>query len=200
VELLTPLLKVEDFFELDFSKRILKNKRDERRVFISGAKAFATIQEGLYAQFPTDAPVILRQMGVSYGEALAKKNQNSEDQNTSMEIGIIADLQVLAAVAGWGKISISGDIAHDSEVNVIVSDCFFCSFPPSYSSKGPRCYFLVGVVQGVVDQLFPEEFIASESKCTSTKDKFCEIALRRRENTAQPYTDDLPISRHRLPL
>jgi predicted hydrocarbon binding protein len=174
-----PSLRVEDFFELDFGRGVLRNKHDKRRVFIIGAKAFRTIQEGLYARFSTSAGGILHQMGRSYGEALAG-NQLLSEQDT--HVGIIADLQVLAKVAGWGKISINGDFLLDDEVKLIVDDCVFCTATSSSNAHvdKPRCHFLVGIVQGIVDRLFPEQFIASESKCMYLEDVYCEITLLRK--------------------
>ncbi|MBI4258579.1 MAG: hypothetical protein HY619_06455 [Thaumarchaeota archaeon] len=164
--------RVTDFFELDPDRGVLRNRFDKGRVFILSANAFRIIQEGLYEAYSTGGPAILHQMGRSYGRALARNKIAGET-----EVKFVTDLQMLGSAAGWGRIELTGSITSDKDSKLVFRNCVFCAASPS--SNKPECYFLVGMVQGVSDEVFPNRFKAFEENCMRKGDKNCEIILHR---------------------
>ncbi len=176
---MTETREVKDFFELDFRRGVMRNKYDGARVFVIAAKAFRTIEEGLYRSFSTGAAVMLRQMGYSYGKALAGRQRSLE---SGSNIAIVADLQAVALAAGWGRVSLPGDPLSDNNLKIIVEDCVFCTHYRQDVGE-PRCHFLVGLIQGVAEELFMNQFIASETRCVRIGGPFCEIELTRKTDS-----------------
>lgn len=163
---------IDDFYELDFSKGIIRNKFDKGRVFIISAGTFGIFQDEIYRASTKDAPHLLQGIGRAYGRALAHVRSSQ-----GLNVGAVVDLQVLASVAGWGKVSVIGNLNSDPEPKLTVKDCIFCS--PPYKRSIAKCDFLAGVVQGVADELFPKEFKVSEGRCIGMGDEFCEMKLQR---------------------
>ena len=149
--------------------------------FLIPSDSWATIRDGLHERFGSGAWIILRGMGQSSGQFIAKQVKmtaaaapTSSQETTPGEL--FTSLSKLAAIVGWGKVSIWGDLSSGREVVVTIRNCPFCEQLRVTGEE--ECYFYAGVVQGVVDELYGGSHNARETRCRAKMGDVCEIIAR----------------------
>ena len=139
------------------------------RVFLVGSDGWDTLQEGLYKKFSSGASVIILEMGLYYGSTVASTSV-IDSQSGESRARSIANLCGLITNAGWGTLSLSGDLEEGSNIVVFVKNCVFCNKNhPNYP-----CNFLRGVGLGLVTALYQQPY-KSSSNCSVKEEHFCKI-------------------------
>jgi predicted hydrocarbon binding protein len=146
-----------------------------RRVFIINAHAWGLIEDDLLAHFHKGASPLLLEMGTAYGRAIALDYRSVEGDPEN----VTSFFEHLGLASGWGRFSISGDLAKGSKITVKVSDCVFCESRNLSAGSNDQCHFIVGVCKGIADVVFGFPHFASETKCRSRGDGLCEIVVGR---------------------
>jgi predicted hydrocarbon binding protein len=169
-------LKIEDYFLSEYDIGVIRSKGSKARVFILASHAWATMEKELTEKLSKSAPIILRHIGKSYGQAIAHEltapGRSREEQLDS--------LRSLAAAAGWGLVRIKGDTEHGKGMNVEVRQCVFCQH--SVRMGDASCHFLGGVISGVVDGLYDIETRAVEVRCVCKGDDSCSFTMEAARN------------------
>jgi predicted hydrocarbon binding protein len=111
-------------------------------------------------------------MGASYGKAIVKDARSIFKES----VPIVDYIINLAETAGWGKFSISGDKNSGKDISVTVTDCIFCC---EGSVNGDQsCDFLVGVIHGILDELYERPHIVVANEHHHGEYNTCKIALK----------------------
>ncbi len=138
-----------------------------------GSDGWDSLQEGLYKKFSTGASVIILEMGFSYGKTVASQSA-MDDQSGEARARSIANLCGLITNAGWGTLSLSGDLEEGSNIVVFVKNCVFCNKNhPAYP-----CNFLRGVGLGLATTLFQQPFKSSSNCSVGKEEHYCKIELQ----------------------
>ena len=106
-------------------------------------------------------------VGSSFMEEMKKLDPNPEV--------ILTKLPEVAAASGWGRFTITGDVKLGRDVTFSVSRCPFCH--RIEHAETPICDFLVGVLNGLSDNLFQRPHEAKETKCIPMKSEVCEVTI-----------------------
>jgi len=164
------MVALQDFY--DFAGLgVIRSKGARRRVFFLAGRMWATMEGELFKQFSTGAAVILSGMGRTYGVNLAKEAKMTDPTPSRvMEV-----LKTLAAVSGWGEISLGGDWKAGRKFQVSVKNCILCSESEKRSS--PSCHLLVAICLGAADEAFGIKHTAVETKCIRTGADLCVISI-----------------------
>ena len=150
----------------------IRNKSTNSRVLLVGSDGWDSLQEGLYKKFSSGASVIILEMGISYGTTVASQSV-LDSQSGESRARSIAHLWGLITNAGWGTLSLSGDLEEGSNIVVFVKNCVFCNKNhPNYP-----CNFLRGVGLGLATALFQQPY-RSSSNCSVKEEHFCKIELQ----------------------
>lgn len=149
-----------------------------RRVILLAAHSWATLEDSLTSSLGKAADAFLYQMGCTYGRALALDYRSITDDPEDVR----SYFEHLGTSAGWGRITLHGDLASDVRITIRVQNCAFCRSRNLSVSEVHSCHFLVGVSKGIADTVLNSLHYAAESKCLTKGDPYCEIVLTREEN------------------
>jgi predicted hydrocarbon binding protein len=147
-----------------------------RRVFIMAARAWEIVEDTLSLRLLKGANELLLEMGFAYGKSMALDYGflTSEPENMG------SFFESLGSLAGWGRISVEGNVASGSRITLKVVNCLFCRRGTSTTKERDSCYFLIGVSKGVVTTIYNRSYIASEQRCRLRGYDDCKIELRSR--------------------
>jgi predicted hydrocarbon binding protein len=163
--------KVGDFFDLEFELGELKNRHSGRRMLALPLSSWVTLNSALRQSFGDGATAYMHQIGYSIGISIAHE---SRERNTppSESLKILVSS---AMFAGWGKFTIMGDTAEGIRFSAKVENCPSC-FDEQPGSP-PLCDMLVGMLNGLVDEVFRKPHLVTEYRCGYKKDNVCEFSI-----------------------
>jgi len=160
-----------EVIDFDPAHGVLARKDDGSRVIALGSHGWATIEKELESTFMTGGQVILQRVGYSYGRAMGRAAKRAEvTPEQTMDT-----MQTLARESGWGLLSLNGGDLLGGEARITVKDCFFCLH--ARESNDPVCFTLVGLVNGIADEIIGVSHRVTETKCISKGDAVCEILI-----------------------
>ena len=140
---------------------------------------WANLSVELESTFMSGSSVILQRMGYAYGKYLAKvAKQSAAKQKKQVTPKSILNIMMEAAKShGWGMMTLGGGDFETGAATLIVKDCFFCM----HEKKGTasKCYFLVGILGGVADEVAGMSHRVSEGRCSAKDDGLCEFRAER---------------------
>jgi predicted hydrocarbon binding protein len=150
---------MQDFYEIDAKEGIIVNKSAGRRAFVLGLDPWTSLVEKLSQNYGSGAEVILFGIGKSYGLSVAQEEERAgENQKLSDDF-----LSRMAAIAGWGKVTIHRNSPEKLKVKVV--KCVFCAGLSDSSERRVPCFFLRGVISGVGEVLFNMAAKVEETHC-----------------------------------
>jgi len=162
-----------EVIDYDPVRGVLSRKEDSSRVIALGSHGWATIEKELESTFMTGGQVILQRVGYSYGRAMGRAAKRAEvTAEQTMDT-----MQTMARESGWGLLSLNSGDLFSGEARIIVKGCFFCLH--ARESTEPVCFTLVGLVNGVADEIIGVSHRATETKCIAKGDAVCEILIER---------------------
>jgi predicted hydrocarbon binding protein len=169
-------------FQYDPDKEILENTVLKIRVIVFDADFIKGLTDSLTSSFQSGAIVILYQMGLAYGELLAKrilstgglaKRTESEyrQRYASLAIGKFRFPPLGALVAGGPP----------QEMKVTLEDSFFAE---AIGQTGrSECHIVRGLLEGTAKVMFRKDYECKEPKCLSKGDSVCEFLVAQRTKT-----------------
>ena len=111
-------------------------------------------------------------MGTSFGQDLKREDWTAK--------GIMEILPSVGRSIGWGRWGFSGDEERWKKFNAKVSECPNCVY--EQPGTPPLCDLLVGVLNGLADEIFQSPHVVTEARCGYQKDGVCEFFI---EETAE---------------
>ncbi len=160
-----------DFFRLDFENGEIHLHSVKGRAFILPTETWLTLRRELVKTFKEGAIPFMFQIGYVVGSSFMEEMKKT-DSNPEV---ILTKLPDVAAASGWGRFAIAGDVKLGRDVMFSVSRCPFCH--RIEHTEVPVCDFLVGVFNGLSDNLFQRPHEAKETKCAAMKSEVCEVAI-----------------------
>ncbi len=133
--------------------------------------AWGSLEDGIYSKFSSNAPLIILQMGFSYGSKLAARlaPPDEESEKVTLDPTFLAQLMMKA---GWGIVSYTGDIVLGDQSSITIKNCVFCKEKNSYP-----CNFVRGTILGLATKMYRREYLSSTT-CRVEDDKHvCKIEL-----------------------
>lgn len=163
--------QIGDFFQLDFENGEIHLHSVKGRAFILPTETWVTLRRQLVETFKEGAIPFMFQIGYAVGSSFMEEMKKL-DPNPEV---ILTKLPEVAAASGWGRFTITGDMKLGRDVTFSVSRCPFCH--RIESAEAPICDFLVGVLNGLSDNLFQRPHEAKETKCIPMKSEVCEVTI-----------------------
>ncbi|MDA4111631.1 MAG: hypothetical protein OK439_03775 [Thaumarchaeota archaeon] len=144
------------------------------RMVVLSSEAMRSLQEGLYKKFSTGASVIILEMGVSYGSMLFNEIEKQSKATPESEAVSLRLLTQNLFKEGFGKIAFTGDLESGQALQVLVTNCAFCTKSVSEN----KCNFLRGVIISMTTRLFSKQF-KSNVVCSISQsaEHICKIEL-----------------------
>jgi len=165
-------LTIKDFFDTA-EKGVIETRAAKARVFVFSTVGWSVIESHLSKTFGSGAEVVMSEMGAAYGKGVAQEALRvSSVPETAL--GFIISI---AAAAGWGQMSVEGDITKPSDFAVLIKECVFCS--DQRAARSPACHFLGGVTRGAAEGVFKVPYKVREEKCARKGDEICRFLLQR---------------------
>jgi len=112
-------------------------------------------------------------------------------QYISDPVVLMRRLTDMAAAAGWGILSVVGDLQYGSQLTVTAANCVFCD--NQEMSTSPQCDFLVGTIKGILDRVYGAPHKVWEERCAAMGDSACQTNSE--ESTEELMSPDSPASR-----
>ena len=170
-----------ELYRWDEQKGAIVFTPTNKRVFIINAHAWSLIEQDLLARFLRGASPLLSEMGNAYGVAIALDYRSITDDPEN----VASYFEHLGLAAGWGKFSLTGDLAKGSKITIRVRDCIFCGSRNPGAERKDQCYFITGVCKGIADTVFGFPHYVRETKCCARGNDLCEIMVGKATDSEQ---------------
>ncbi|MDA4121937.1 MAG: hypothetical protein OK456_02005 [Thaumarchaeota archaeon] len=167
------LAGLRELFRWDEERGSIVFASANKRVFILNAHSWDGVEQDLFAKLLKGAAPILTEMGTAYGRAAALDYRSI----TSDPEAVASYFEYLGLTAGWGKITVGGDLTRGSKITIKVKGCVFCASRNMSMGRAEPCHFIIGVCKGIVDTVYGGPHSVHESKCFAKGNELCEIVV-----------------------
>ncbi len=164
--------KVEEFFDLEFQKGILKNHHSGTRMLALPLSSWLTLNSALRQSFGDGARVYMHQIGYAIGASVAQEFRANSSPPHSVLMKILPG-SVMSA--GWGKLAMTEDPKETISLTFKLENCASCSYDQHVTP--PLCDILVRMLNGVVDEVFKKPHLVNEFRCGYKTDQVCEFSV-----------------------
>jgi predicted hydrocarbon binding protein len=146
------------------------------RVMVIDTEFYNGLRSKLYSKFDSGASLILYEMGVGYGEIMARNIK----QMGANKLEIYSKFINKGKHQGYGEFNVplleSLISGVRGEAKVYLKDSFF-SCAAGRTGK-TECWIVAGMIAGAAKVIFGKEMVCTEEKCASKFDLRCEFYLR----------------------
>jgi hypothetical protein len=165
--------EIESIYTFDPERGEVRSKLFGWRILILSSDSWVSLVDGLYSKFADKAPLIILQMGFSYGSNLAMRlGVLDPETERTFTVDVMLLVEIMTK-AGWGLVSFTADQSSGTEGSIVVKNCVFCKEKDSYP-----CDFLRGVVLGLSTKMYDRQYIFSTSCGVDSAGKhICHIKL-----------------------
>jgi predicted hydrocarbon binding protein len=166
------LQEIEEFFghELEMGPRETNLKN---HAFLMRKRDWQMLQDAIYDTFLKGAPPLLFEMGQRLGASIA-----GDLEKLSPKPGVmISHLEELSRAAGWGIVSVHGDLGLGTKLTFRVRESPFCACNSSLEKNTASCHLVSGLVAGIVERIYGWSYTALERKCVRDGHDCCEIVV-----------------------
>ena len=162
--------RLDEFHDLDFEAGTIRNRRSGERMLMLTAGAWRNLNSALRQAFGEGAATYMHEVGycigISFGQDLKR---NSPTAGAIMEI-----LPSVGKSIGWGRWKFSGDVKAWKRFNAKVEECPNCM---REQNGTPPCDLLVGVLNGLADEILEGPHVVTETRCGNKSDGACEFSV-----------------------
>ena len=170
------LPEIEEFFEPRFASGGPRERNLKLGTFVLRAKDWLMLQQAFYDTFLKGAPPLLFEMGHQVGSSIAR-----DLQQVSPKAGaVLSYFEELSRRAGWGIITVGGDIARGSRIIMKFQESPFCVCAGPSGKHIDSCHFVSGLASGILEEVYGWPFSTAERKCVMDGDSSCEIVATQR--------------------
>jgi predicted hydrocarbon binding protein len=146
------------------------------RVMIIDTEFYKGLRSKLYSKFDSGASIILYEMGVGYGEIMAKNIQ----EMGAGKLEVYRKFIKKGKLQGYGEFGVplleSLITGMKREAKVYVNSSFF-SHAAGQTGK-TECWIIAGMIAGAAKIIYGREMVCVEEKCGSKGDPRCEFHLK----------------------
>ncbi len=147
------------------------------RVLVIDSDFYKGLRDNLYARFQSGASLILYEMGVGYGERMAK---NIAEMGAG-RIEVYKRFIERGKRQGYGefKVPILQSIISGlkGEAKIVLKDSFFAA--AAGNTGKPECWIVAGMIVGAARKILGKEGVmCTEELCASKGDPQCEFKLK----------------------
>ncbi|AIC14788.1 hypothetical protein NVIE_005860 [Nitrososphaera viennensis EN76] len=166
------------YFHFDSQSKQIKDAVFNCRGIIINERFWNRIRDELMDLTKEAGPVILYQLGLSYGLEVGIQGKEAVKDS----VAAINFLEYYGLLAGWGRFETSklrltqGQLSGPAVVKVF--DNFF-AYSPQNNSGNPGCFFVSGLLAGISDGLFGGHHNCLEEQCISAGSKCCQFVVAR---------------------
>lgn len=162
---------LDDFHQLDFEEGVIKNRRTGTRMVMLTSGAWVSLNSTLRQAFGAGASTYMHQIGYAIGTSFGQElKAGGAKPEAIMDV-----LPSVGKTIGWGHWSYSGDTKNWKVFNARVEDCPSCVY--EQSGTPPLCDLLVGVINGLQDEIFASPHVVTETRCGYKGDGVCEFSV-----------------------
>jgi hypothetical protein len=133
----------------------IRSKLTGWRMFLLSSEAWESLEDGIYSKFSDNAPLIILQMGFSFGSNLAMKFAPTGDESERIILNPDLLMELMSKV-GWGIFAFTGDLDLGTHFSITIKNCVFCESKNSYP-----CNFLRGIILGLASKMYRREYMSS---------------------------------------
>jgi predicted hydrocarbon binding protein len=135
------------------------------------SEALMALETAIRQAFRDGAVAYMRQVGycigTSFGQSLKEEGVAA---GSVMEI-----LPAATKSTGWGRLILTGDEQHWRRFVARVEGCPSCML--DRQGMPPLCDLLVGVINGLADEILESPHLVTETKCGYKTDNVCEFLV-----------------------
>ncbi len=164
---------LEDFFKLEYRAGGIRSQLTGERMQLVPTIWWDKLNDILLHELREDGPPAIHMIGYSLGYSLVAELKASIGDRQALAKHVTD----VAAAAGWGVISMAGDLREGKRFTVSVVNCLFCENEPL--GQSPRCSFLASVVEGMADRIYGPRHRAWETRCSASGEALCEFNVEK---------------------
>jgi len=164
---------MDEPFKFDSERGIITGTKTGTRLFMFAVLPNSVALAKIFDTFGSGAAVMLQVLGKGYGSGLF----SSLNKVWASPQDIISFLVEASRNLGWGKALMTGDMEKGTLLNLEMQNCVMCE--NLKRSGESSCYFLGGVVQGILEQMYGDQFFFKEERCKCKGDSDCTFVFRR---------------------
>lgn len=146
------------------------------RVMIIDADFYKGIHDNFYSRFGSGASTILYEMGVGYGEIVAK----SINEMGARRLEVYKKFIERGKRQGYGEFTVpilrSIITGMRGEARIYLKDSFFAVAVGTTGKS--ECWIVAGMIAGAAKNILGKDHICVEEKCISKGDSHCEFYLK----------------------
>jgi predicted hydrocarbon binding protein len=135
------------------------------------AVRWSKLKEVLSQEIDEYAPLALTVIGSALGSTFVERMMDEVGDPEALA----KHLADLATAAGWGVVSMTGDVRYGSRYVVTVANCAFCEKEELAST--PQCSFLEGILKGMAGRVYGTPHKVSEERCSAMGEALCQFTV-----------------------
>ncbi len=171
------LQDIEEFFEPQFRFGGPRERNLKLSTFVLRERDWMMLQQALYDTFLKGAPPLLFEMGHQVGTSIAR---DLRKVSPKVEV-VLSYFEELSRRAGWGIISLDGDIAGGSRITFRIQESPFCVCANPHAGKDmDSCHFVNGLASGILEEVYGWPYATLERKCVVDGGSCCEVVATQR--------------------
>lgn len=151
---------------------VITGTLSEERAILLPARLWADAKQFLTETYGKSVNIVLSKFAEEFGRAYAGRTAGMG--LTPRET--FDALQKMAKVAGWGEVSVSGDVEGGSSLRVDVRGCAFCA-----ANRDPTepCDFVAGVAVGTAKVIYQSDYVCDHVDVERERELRCTLGIRR---------------------
>jgi predicted hydrocarbon binding protein len=160
-------VRLEDFFKLEYRSGSVRSLLTGERMQLVPTAFWDKLNVTLLRELQENGPPAIHLIGHSFGSALVEELKTGINDPESL----MNHLSDYAAAAGWGVMSMAGDLRKGDSYTVSVMNCSFCE--KGELGPQPQCSFLASAIEGIADAIYGTSHRAWEVRCAAMGEALC---------------------------
>ena len=181
-------VNLQDFFRLEYRSGAIRSLLTEERMHLVPTNLWEGLNEKLVQELHEDAPPTIHLIGYSLGSAFIGELK----KNISEPEALTRHFTDFAAAAGWGVISMAGDLRQGGRYLVSVMNCAFCENVAI--GQTPVCTFLASTIEGMADKIYGAPHRVSETRCSAKGEAICQFTVEASPRGSEPAPGPSPLA------
>ncbi len=164
-------VNLEDFFRLEYRSGDIRSLQTAERMHLVPAAWWDKLNETLARELEENGPPAIHLIGYTLGAAMVRELK----ANIGDTQALAKHLTDFAAAAGWGVISLTGDLREGKSYVVSVMNCVFCE--NESIGQSPVCTFLSSTIEGMADTIYGSQHKVLETRCAAMGEALCQFIV-----------------------